>query len=214
MNNRLLFPGLIVASLVAAITLAPVLASATAGFLDVNKAFVAKKSNGGIAALFLADSRIPKDGSDGAFGYGVVFGDVLSGAKDSLAVITTHKGVYDSEDQASADDPKWHAHLVQPVDGSANGCEPNVAIGGLSLKVGQLSKESPGHTIVLGKAASFTHIPAELTGESVLSPDPVTFQRGNDVAAGGSFTLRIDDSTGGAICIENVTPADQTTVYP
>ena len=38
MNNRLLFPGLIVASLVAAITLAPVLASATAGFLDVNKA--------------------------------------------------------------------------------------------------------------------------------------------------------------------------------
>jgi hypothetical protein len=214
MNNRILFPGLVVASLVAAITLAPVLASATMGFLDVNKAFVAKKPNGGIAALFLADARIPKDGSGGAFGYGVVFGDVLSGAKDSLAVVTTHKGVYDSEDQANADDPKWHAHLVQPVDGSANGCAPNAAIGGLSLKVGQLSKVSPGHTIVLGKAASFTNMPASLTGESVLSPNPVTFQRGNDVAAGGSFTLRIDGTTGGAICIENVTPAGQTTVYP
>src|SRR5213593_1153760 len=147
MNDKILIPGLILASLVAAFTIAPILAYATT-YLDVNHANVFFKPSSAMAAIFAAGAKIPKDGSGSAFGYGVVTSD-----GDSLAVMTTHAGVYDSILQKSANDPRWHTHLVKLVPAGSY-CAPNTALGGARLEVAQISFQSPGGLNVLGSNAA------------------------------------------------------------
>jgi hypothetical protein len=206
MNDKILFPGLVAASLVAAFTLAPLLAYSTT-FLDVNQSNVFFKPSGSMAATFATAANIPKNGLSGAFGYGVVTSD-----GDSLAVMTTHAGVYDSILQKNAADPRWHNHMVKLVDGSGDGCAANTALGGARLKVGEISFQSPGGTTVVGPNAGFSNIPAKLTGIDSLTGNAATFSRGSDVVAGGSFELRV--AAPGVICVENVSPAAVTNTIP
>jgi len=102
-RNRLLL-----AIVAGVILVAPIAAWATTeNFLSIKQAIVKTSSSKVNSAIILTKSSIPKDGSEGAFGYGVL----TSGA---VIVSTTHKGVLDSQTQGgNKNNPVFHNHYTQ-----------------------------------------------------------------------------------------------------
>jgi hypothetical protein len=87
---------LIAAAFIGPFSLAPVLATAVEDFLTIDRAIVrVDNEDEETAALLKTHGLIPKDGSEGAFGYGILTDAGLEGVE----VTTTHAGIKDSEVQ-------------------------------------------------------------------------------------------------------------------
>jgi hypothetical protein len=75
-------------------------------FRDIKNSKIGIKDDVIKTIFFKTRGEIPTDGSEGAFGYGVVLSD------GRAIVITTHADVLDSQLQQSILDPVWHNHFV------------------------------------------------------------------------------------------------------
>jgi hypothetical protein len=93
MKERLALGLLVIAGFIGTLFAAPVLATVAESFLIIEQAEVS--ANGELEARLITEGLlIPTDGSEGAFGYGILTED-----GDAILVATTHAGVLDSEEQ-------------------------------------------------------------------------------------------------------------------
>ena len=170
--------------------------SASAPYLDIDKAVIAKSSKE-VQAVLQAHGHIPTNGEGGAFGYGLLTNQGLK----AVMVSTTHKGVYDSEDQRNANDARWHNHYVSldtPIGGPC-GTDPQVTA---------ITFQSPGQVVVNKDKAVMSNLPGKFTGTSPPPNEkPVTINPGTNVEKVVSFVLKPLSS--GAVCVTDIHPADR-----
>jgi hypothetical protein len=169
-------------------------------YLDIDKAVVAKAANK-VQAILQAHGHIPKDGSGGAFGYGILTTQQLS----AIMVSTTHAGVLDSEDQRNANDPRWHNHYVSLANVPGDSCGSDPAVTSITF-------QSPGEVIVNKNKAVMTNLPAKFTGTNALTGDPLTLTPGTNVQNVVSFVLKPifdDEDELEAVCVKDIKPADR-----
>ena len=99
MKSKTFVVATLAAAFVASVLAVP-LACAVGSFLAIKTATVQPETND-LEAKLVTHGLIPKDGSGGAFGYGILTSAGLGG----IMVATTHGGVLDSALQSSASDP-------------------------------------------------------------------------------------------------------------
>ena len=163
-------------------------------FLDIKNANIGIK--GDVIKKIFIETRgeIPQDGSEGAFGYGVILSD------SRVIATTTHAGVLDSRLQmGDINNPVFHNHFVE-LTPNANCTGEGMDAG---LAVANLTFESPGDLIIDNNKAILKNIPATSEG---ITP-------GSDVQAVASFILRpLNDLTVAppavTVCVEDVQPVD------
>ena len=144
------------------------------------------------------NGEIAKDGTNGAFGYGVK----LNTEGLVFFVSTIHGGVYDFETQNIANpEPVWHNHVVRLGENSACGD---------SLAIIDITNESSGKVIIGNEVIKATNAGYETFTEQLVGEE-LALVESIDVVA--SFTIRpvdsdsnttIDPAQIAAICIENV----------
>jgi hypothetical protein len=193
--------GLVVAGFIGtAVAAAPALAQAVESFLNIEKAEVA--ANGEVEATLTAEGVIPTDGSEGAFGYGILTED-----GDAILVATTHAGVLDSEEQSSMEDPSWHTHLVRLGD---------IAECGEDQGVVDITWQSPGQVEINDNIASVSGVGTdEFEGSNSITSEDLSMTLGEDVSNVVSFRLNpIFDEQAGlqAVCVTDIMAADDIDV--
>jgi hypothetical protein len=135
-----------------------VLAYTSSPFLNIKTAVVNGAVNGAaLQAVLYTDGHIPKDGSGGAFGYGIL----TSAGDNAVIVATTHEGVKDSIAQGSDSGPIWHTHFVRLVADEAT-CGTTGS--NVNARVAAITFEQPGRVVVTGNTAIFDLIPSSFTG--------------------------------------------------
>jgi len=101
------------------------------------------------------------DGSAGASGYGM-----FTDGRNNVLVLATHKGVLDHPSQTSADDPVFHAHVLdlkKKVSKDCKGFDAEVDLK-KSLKTNNIGALYP--VDVTGKVISVTDVPVSDLGDS------------------------------------------------
>jgi hypothetical protein len=212
-NDKILYGSLIAAAFLATIIISPMLVSALSDLLKLDRALVLKTPKGLYAAL-IAHGIIPKDGSGGAFGYGLLTAKGGSVQTDAVIVTTTHAGVLDSSVQKNKNDPVWHNHFVSLITPPAESpCVDDEA----PFQVDQITFNQPGRVIVEKQLAFMQNIPREFSSPDALNPDgPITLRPGNDVRQAVAFELvpKFSGQNLEAVCVTNVTPAERINVFP
>ena len=190
------------------IVLAPVIASTIEDFLNIERATVDINDDDLKKAKIQTEGHIPQDGSEGAFGYGVITDKGL----EAVIVTTTHAGVYDSEEQDDAGDSVFHNHYVALTEDEDNcGDDP---------KVEKITFESPGEVDIQKRNALIENVPLKFTGTSVTPVtdeedvefgEDIKFRAGNDVDNVVSFKLepQFDGDDIEAVCATDIEPADK-----
>src|SRR5215831_11705425 len=118
-------------------------------YLNIKTAVVNGAVNGAaLQAVLYTGGHIPKDGSGGAFGYGIL----TSAGNNAVIVATTHEGVKDSIAQRSDSGPIWHTHFVRLVADEAT-------CGATGARVAAITFEQPGRVVVTGNTAIFDLTP-------------------------------------------------------
>ena len=187
----------LVAAFVASVLAFP-LAGAVGDFLAIKIAITQSETNE-LEAELVTHGLIPKDGSGGAFGYGILTGAGL----DGIIVATTHGGVLDSAIQKNANDPVWHNHFVKLASQGACGGGPGVV---------DITFESPGKVNVNGNSIQLRDIPSTFTGTNALNGLPTTITPGTSVQNVVSFQLSpVFDSNHNlqAVCVIDIAPAEK-----
>jgi hypothetical protein len=142
---------------------------------------------------------IPTDGSEGAFGYGILTED-----GDAILVSTTHAGVLDSEEQNYILDPTWHNHFVRLGD--------DVAECGEDQGVVDITWQSPGQVEINDNGARISDVPTdEFQGWHSITGEDLSMTLGEDVSNVVSFRLDpvFDEENGlQAVCVTDITPAE------
>ena len=129
-NEKILYKGILVVSVVLIITIAipaTTVLAATMGYLTIKTATV---SSGALDAVFQTDGNIPKDGSGGAFGYGVI----TKAGNNAMIVTTTNQGVRDSNTQGSESGPVWHNQFARLAVGLTGLCGSNPEVAANNLR--------------------------------------------------------------------------------
>ena len=200
MDDKITLGLLIAVGFIGTTVAAPALAQAVESFLNIEKAEVA--ANGELEATLTAEGLIPTDGSEGAFGYGILTED-----GDAIVVATTHAGVLDSEEQSSMEDPTWHTHLVRLGD---------VAECGEDQGIIDITWQSPGEVEINDNIASVSGVGTdEFEGSNSITSEDLTMRLGEDVSNVVSFRLNpIFDEQAGlqAVCVTDITAADDIDV--
>ena len=200
MDDKITLGLLIAVGFIGTTVAAPALAQAVESFLNIEKAEVA--ANGELEATLTAEGLIPTDGSQGAFGYGILTED-----GDAIVVATTHAGVLDSEEQSSMEDPTWHTHLVRLGD---------VAECGEDQGIIDITWQSPGEVEINDNIASVSGVGTdEFEGSNSITSEDLTMRLGEDVSNVVSFRLNpIFDEQAGlqAVCVTDITAADDIDV--
>ncbi|HWS20398.1 MAG TPA: hypothetical protein VN239_06890 [Nitrososphaera sp.] len=176
-----------------------VFAFSAESFLTIERANVSIEDNDLTAELMVEGLLIPTDGSQGAFGYGILTED-----GDAIVVVTTHAGVLDSEEQSSAEDPTWHTHLVRLGD---------VAECGEDQGVIDITWQSPGEVEINDNIASVSGVGTdEFEGRDSITDGQLSMTLGEAVSDVISFKLDpVFDEEAGllAICVTDVRSAEE-----
>ena len=191
MTNKVLLGAIMAITLIGGSIVA---AEAAGVFSDIVKA----KLNDGKKALNSLQIKTGAKIPTGTIlhGFGIVTDGSAPGAAAAAIVTTSHPGVYDSEDQADADDPVWHNHVV-----ALKGVSPATCSAGLAVL--DLTFESPGTTNVQSNHVGMNHIPyGAYTGQIANT----AIDSGDDAALIVSFTLSANATTGD-ICVTPVSSA-------
>jgi hypothetical protein len=200
MNDKIMLGLLVVAGFIGTAVAAPVLATTLESFLIIEKAEVS--ANGELEARLITEGMIPTDGSEGAFGYGILTED-----GDAILVATTHAGVLDSEEQNYILDPTWHNHFVRLGE---------VAECGEDQGVVDITWQSPGEVRIDDNTASISGVPTdEFEGWDSITGKELSMTLGQDVSNVVSFKLDpvFDEEDGlQAVCVTDITPAEDVDV--
>lgn len=184
-----------------------VLVYASTPYLNIKTAVVNGAVNGAaLDAVLYTGGSIPKDGSGGAFGYGIL----TSAGNNAVIVATTHQGVKDSITQGSDAGPIWHTHFVRLGVDTSGPC-------GNDLQVQGITFQEPGRVVVVGNTAIFNLIPSSFTGTDSFTGNLLTLTPGHNVQNVVSFVLIPHFSNTGAlqaVCVTNISPAQQIVTNP
>jgi hypothetical protein len=202
MNDKIMLGLLVVAGFIGTAVAAPVLATTLESFLIIEKAEVS--ANGELEARLITEGLlIPTDGSEGAFGYGILTED-----GDAILVATTHAGVLDSEEQNYILDPIWHNHFVKLGD--------DVEQCGEDQGVVDITWQSPGEVRIDDNIASISGVPTdEFEGWDSITGEELSMTLGQDVSNVVSFKLDpvFDEEDGlQAVCVTDIKPAENIDV--
>jgi hypothetical protein len=201
MNDKIMLGLLVVAGFIGTTVAAPALAQALESFLIIEKAEVS--ANGELEATLTTEGVIPTDGSEGAFGYGILTED-----GDAILVTTTHAGVLDSEEQNYILDATWHNHFVTLSD--------DVEQCGEDQGVVDITWQSPGEVEINDNIASISGVPTdEFEGWHSITGEDLSLTLGEDVSNVVSFRLDpvFDEQDGlQAVCVTDIMPAEDIDV--
>jgi hypothetical protein len=197
MNDKIALGLLIAVGFLGTTVAAPALAQALESFLTIQRAEVS--ANGELNARLITEGVIPTDGSEGAFGYGILTED-----GDAILVSTTHAGVLDSEEQNYILDPTWHNHFVRLGD--------DVEQCGEDQGVVDITWQSPGQVEINDNGARISDVPTdEFQGWHSITGEDLSMTLGEDVSNVVSFRLDpvFDEENGlQAVCVTDITPAE------
>jgi hypothetical protein len=149
-------------------------------------------------SLILEGLLIPTNGTEGAFGYGILTDD-----GDAILVTHTHRGVLDSEDQSSIEDPIWHNHFIKLGDVEQCGEHQGVI---------DTTWQSPGEVNINNDSASVSDIPTdEFEGWDSITGEQLSMTLGEDVNDVISFKLNPVFGEDGleAVCVTDIRSAEQ-----
>ncbi len=201
MNDKIMLGLLVLAGFIGTTAAAPALAQALESFLIIEKAEVS--ANGELEATLFTEGVIPTDGSEGAFGYGILTDD-----GDAILVSTTHAGVLDSEEQDYILDPTWHNHFVRLGD--------DVEECGEDQGVVDITWQSPGQVEINDDMARISAVPTdEFQGWHSITGEDLSMTLGQDVSNVVSFRLDpVYDEQAGlqAVCVTDITAAEDIDV--
>jgi hypothetical protein len=201
MNDKIMLGLLVLAGFIGTTAAAPALAQALESFLIIEKAEVS--ANGELEATLFTEGVIPTDGSEGAFGYGILTDD-----GDAILVSTTHAGVLDSEEQDYILDPTWHNHFVRLGD--------DVEECGEDQGVVDITWQSPGQVEINDDMARISAVPTdEFQGGHSITGEDLSMTLGQDVSNVVSFRLDpVYDEQAGlqAVCVTDIMAAEDIDV--
>jgi hypothetical protein len=188
--------------IIASMISGPLLASAVSDYFTIKKAkVIVDPDRDRLRANLITHGLIPTDGSEGAFGYGILTSD-----GDAILVTTTHPGVLDSEDQSYILDPIWHNHFVRLNSVAACGSDPGVT---------DITWQSPGKVVIDDNKAKVSRIPTDsFDGTHSITGGALEVELGEDVNGAVSFRLSPVFGSGGleAVCVTDITPAESLVV--
>ena len=122
-----------------------------------------------LGARFTSEGPISTNGTEGAFGYGIL-------SHNATLVTHTHRGVLDSEDQSSSEDPIWHNHFVSLGNFPDT---PIVEQCGENLGVVDITWQSPGEVRIDDNNATISGIPTEeFEGTDSITGEPLSMTLG------------------------------------
>jgi hypothetical protein len=178
----------------------PVFAPTAESFLTIERANVLTDDGDDELAisLILEGLLIPTNGTEGAFGYGILTDD-----GDAILVTHTHRGVLDSEDQSSIEDPIWHNHFIKLGDVEQCGEHQGVI---------DTTWQSPGEVNINNDSASVSDIPTdEFEGWDSITGEQLSMTLGEDVNDVISFKLNPVFGEDGleAVCVTDIRSAEQ-----
>jgi hypothetical protein len=204
MKERLALGLLVIAGFIGTLFAAPVLATVAESFLVIESARVTVEDDDELEARLITEGLlIPTDGSEGAFGYGILTED-----RDAILVATTHAGVLDSEDQRFIEDPTWHNHFVRLGD--------DVEQCGKDQGIVDITWQSPGEVEINDNIASISGVPTdEFEGWDSITGEELSMTLGQDVSNVVSFKLDpvFDEEDGlQAVCVTHIKPAENIDV--
>src|SRR5918999_1950653 len=196
-KERLVLGLLVATGFIGTVIAAPVLATTIESFLVIESAEV-NVDDDELEAELTTEGEIPTDGTEGAFGYGILTND-----GDAILVSTTHAGVLDSEEQNYILDPTWHNHFV--TLGDVEQCKENPG-------VVDITWQSPGEVEVDDNNAEISDVPTdEFEGWHSITGEELSMTLGEDVSNVVSFRLDpvFDEENGlQAVCVTDITPAE------
>jgi hypothetical protein len=203
MKERLALGLLVIAGFIGTLFAAPVLATVAESFLIIESARVTVEDDDELTTRLIVEGLlIPTDGSEGAFGYGILTED-----GDAILVATTHAGVLDSEEQNYILDPTWHNHFVRLGE---------VAECGEDQGVVDITWQSPGEVRIDDNIASISGVPTdEFEGWDSITGKELSMTLGQDVSNVVSFKLDpvFDEEDGlQAVCVTHIKPAENIDV--
>ena len=204
MKERLALGLLVIAGFIGTLFAAPVLATVAESFLVIESARVTVEDDDELEARLITEGLlIPTDGSEGAFGYGILTED-----GDAILVATTHAGVLDSEEQNYILDPTWHNHFVRLGD--------DVEQCGEDQGVVDITWQSPGEVEINDNIASISGVPTdEFEGWDSITGKELSITLGETVSEVISFKLDpvFDEEDGlQAVCVTHIKPAENIDV--
>lgn len=201
MNERPSLGLLVVAGFIGTIfDIPPVFAPTAESFLTIERANVAiNEDEEDLTARLIAEGLlIPTNGTEGAFGYGILTDD-----GDSILVTHTHPGVLDSEDQRFIEDPIWHNHFVKLGDVEQCGEDQGII---------DITWQSPGAVRIDDNTARISGIPTdEFEGWDSITGEPLSMSLGEDVSDVVSFKLDPVFGEDGleAVCVTDIRSAEE-----
>jgi len=149
--------------------------------------------------LIVEGLLIPTNGTEGAFGYGILTDD-----GDAILVATTHAGVLDREEQRFIEDPAWHNHFMKL--GNVEQC-------GEDQGVVDITWQSPGEVQIDDETARISDIPTnEFEGWHSITGEPLSMTLGEAVSEVISFKLDpvFDEEDGlEAVCVTDMRSAEE-----
>ena len=176
----------------------PVFAPTAESFLTIERANSSIDDDELAIRLFVEGLLIPTNGTEGAFGYGI-----LTDEGDAILVTHTHAGVLDSEDQRYIEDPIWHNHFLKLGDVEQCGKHQGVI---------DITWQSPGEVRINNDSASVSDIPTdEFEGWDSITGEPVSMTLGEDVSNVISFKLDpvFGDDGLEAVCVTDIRSAEE-----
>jgi len=181
--------------------ISPVFAIAAESFLTIERANVSIDEDDDelTAELDVEGLLIPTNGTEGAFGYGI-----LTDGGDTIMIAHTHAGVLDSEAQRFIEDPIWHNHFAKL--GNVEQC-------GEDQGVIDITSQSPGEVGIDDNIATISGIPTgEFEGWDSITGEELSMTLGEAVSEVISFKLdSVFDEEDGleAVCVTDIRSAQE-----
>jgi hypothetical protein len=150
-----------------------------------------------LEARFTSEGPISTNGTEGAFGYGIL-------SQNASLVTLTHRGILDSEDQSSIEDPIWHNHFVKL--GNVEQCGEN-------LGVVDITWQSPGEVRIDDNNATISQIPTdEFEGRDSITGEPLSMMLGGVGQGFSVVSFRLNPIIGEdgleAVCLTDFSYSD------
>ena len=156
------------------------------------------------AELDVEGVQIPTNGTEGAFGYGIITEDG-DDDDDTILVAHTHSGLLDSESQRFIEDPIWHNHFVRLGDVEQCGEDRGVI---------DITWQSPGEVGTDDNLATISDVPTgEFEGRHSITGESLSITLGQAASVSDVISFKLDpvfEEDGlKAVCVTDIRSAEE-----